>query len=174
MCKGYSSNSQKGGEFMKKRLIFFTIILLVLLAAWQSNGSSNKYESKTQEIPSEKNGIRFGLEQNQYLTTNLEVITAIIENTTEHEFTFGSYFIIEQNIDGIWYTVPFRKDIGFDDIGLTLKSKESNKETISLTLLEKSFSPGEYRLIKYFIDSNKPYSEENKITLAAPFEVITP
>ncbi|WP_375220571.1 immunoglobulin-like domain-containing protein [Psychrobacillus sp. PGGUH221] len=119
----------------------------------------------------ESNGIVLEVEKHQFHTPEENEINIIIQNTSNQEFTYGTYFKIKQNIDSIWYEFPFKNGVGFNDIGLTLKPYESKKESYSLDLFEEALSLGKYRVLISFIDSSKPYSEENKITLAVPFEL---
>jgi hypothetical protein len=154
--------------------ILLSIMMLALLAACQTNGSEEGLELENQVISSVVDGIRLELEKGEFVTSQLQGMTAEIINTTDYEYMYGTYFTIEQKRDGNWQQVPFKKNIGFDDRGIILKPNDSNEETIPLNLLERELTPGEYRLVKTLIPSNKPYSEKTTVIVAAPFEVTDP
>ena len=53
-------------------------------------------------------------------------ITALITNNSGEEFSYGEYFSVQKQIDGQWYTMPFRADnIGFQDIAHILPNGKS-------------------------------------------------
>lgn len=74
-------------------------------------------------------------------------ITVLITNNSGKEFSYGEYFSVQKQIDGQWYTMPFRADnIGFQDIAHILPNGESTSETYNLDLYG-TMEPGVYRLV---------------------------
>lgn len=71
----------------------------------------------------------------------------MITNNSGEEFSYGEYFSVQKQIDGQWYTMPFRVDnIGFQDIAHIFPNGKSVSETYNLNLYG-TLEPGIYRLV---------------------------
>ncbi|WP_019240563.1 MULTISPECIES: immunoglobulin-like domain-containing protein [Bacillus] len=114
-----------------------------------------------QELLSSNNGISIKTEKEQYKTTDNE-ITVNFQNESQDEFTYGEGFYLERNINGTWYSYPFKEDIAVIDTGYTLQLNEKKSKTCLLSSLKEKLVTGEYRVIQSF----------GATYVAAPFEVI--
>lgn len=77
---------------------------------------------------------------------------------------YGKHFSLETYKDGSWYTVPFKKDTAFDEIGISLPPHKTNTESINLSLFNQ-LSKGKYRIVKCL------YSEGNELYVTAEFHI---
>jgi 3-deoxy-D-arabino-heptulosonate 7-phosphate (DAHP) synthase class II len=151
----------------------FLLTILLLLTACQSNKVEKlTKKAESQELPSSQNDLYLTME-NDYYTVSSKEITAIIQNKSNIEIDYGKHFALQKNVDGTWYHVPFKSDI-FEDIGVVLGPNKTTEQTLSLDRLKNNLSPGKYRLLKPFSEFKKDYYEQEKIILAAPFEVKNP
>ncbi|HZG71586.1 MAG TPA: immunoglobulin-like domain-containing protein [Chondromyces sp.] len=167
---------------MRKFSIFlcFLLCLSLLLMACESSEpqSAEKNEEPTeglieaaeQEITSSQNGIVIKTEKEEYKVTD-NVINVHIENESNAEFVYGEYFSIQKNINGVWHDVSF-DDEPFQDVGILLRSNESNVQGLNLERLESSLSPGKYRVVKRFNKTSDNPTNTKGTVLAAPFKVI--
>jgi hypothetical protein len=75
-------------------------------------------------------------------------ITIKFDNTTGNEMYYGKEPNLEVLIDEEWYKVPFKLDVGWDDIGLILEEEATYTENLS-TYYNDLFD-GRYRYYKSF------------------------
>ena len=150
---------------MRKYSFFIVGLLLVilLLSGCQSKAeqSVERVKAPQQEVASSHDGLSMQTEKQQYKTTDSK-ITLLIKNESMEDVFFGAAFSVEKNIDGVWYTVPFKEDIAFIEIAYILPPGKEMTETKSMELLQEKLEPGTYRLLQGF----------GQLTLAAPFEVV--
>ena len=86
---------------MKKQIILFLLICLSLVGC----GSNEKYEKAIWDT-TEYEGVSATVED-----TSSIGLTAILNDTTEHEFTIQGWVHIQVQKDNEWYEVPKVKDI---------------------------------------------------------------
>jgi hypothetical protein len=105
---------------MNKQIMFFLFLLtsIFLLAACQLNEgkmtvtADEKWTEKApiQNMTNSKNGIMLNVEKELYRTSENE-ITVTILNESDFELTHGEPFALEKNINGTWYSVPFKINV---------------------------------------------------------------
>lgn len=150
---------------MKKYMLCFVCLLLLLTACQQSDQQSAEspqlIEANEQKIPSSKDNLTISTKKEQYNTTD-QTITVLFQNNSDKEFTYGAAFSLEKNIDGTWYSLPFKEGTAFIEIAYILPAHKTTSETYSLALLKDKLSAGHYRIVQQF----------GSMKLAAPFEMV--
>lgn len=144
--------------------MIFVVLLFASLAGCQntdtgasSNTNDNLTEkADTQELPSEKDGVSFSSQKEEY-TTSADTLTFIAENTSDTKVKSDYAVFIEKNIDGTWYKSPYTQ-ASFPEPLRYLPSGESHTFEVQVAELENELTSGQYRAIHE--------------GLAAPFEVI--
>lgn len=149
---------------MKKIYIFMSTMVMsfiVLIATYLNSNYINMEKAKIQNINTDN--IVASIKENSinHLTNT---ITLNIKNTSDIEYMYGKHFLLETYNDDSWYTVPFKKDIAFDEIGIFLPPHKTNTESINLSLFNQ-LSNGKYRIVKCL------YSEENELYVSAEFHI---
>lgn len=160
---------------MNKPIMFisFLIILFFILTACQQE--PERIKSKNQEnIPSSAKGITLQLEKERYTTGETETKLTLHNDDNETTFLYGGEYLLEKNVNGIWYSFPLKEGLFFSDEGHLLAPNETASEIISFEIFSEELSAGNYRIIKDFRDFEKEYSSENQVNIAAPFEFIKP
>lgn len=148
---------------VKISLTFSIMFLLVgLLGCQQSNETGSKTVS--QELSNSKTGITIKTEEEEY-PISVRKINIIMENENNSDFSYGSLPSVEKNIEGIWYKVPYKKDITINAHEPMVYSDSEKKESFPLDILKEELLPGKYRVTITF------YKDENQVILAAPFEL---
>lgn len=96
--------------------------------------------------------------------TSENEITVMIKNESDFELTYGGPFALEKNLNGTWYSLPFKMNV-FGSRSYSLRPHESSAQTVSLDpYLENDLPPGKYRLVKFFgeLFDSKQASEKIK------------
>ncbi|OAH58603.1 hypothetical protein AWH48_16490 [Domibacillus aminovorans] len=162
-------------------LFHFFLITVFLLAACQFNEgkttatADEKWTKKApiQHIAQSQNGVLLNMKKKRYMMSEKEIKITIL-NESKFELTHGEPFAIEKNINGIWYSVPFKTN-AFETGSFSLHPSESFVQNVYLDpYLENDLPPGKYRLVKFFgelLDS-KSGTKKNKLILAVPFKVV--
>ncbi|WP_141550878.1 immunoglobulin-like domain-containing protein [Bacillus sp. AFS041924] len=106
----------------------------------------------------------------QYYKKGTKLLTLSIVNNGEPLF-YGTQYTIERFNEKTesWTEVPFRKDVGFDQIGLVIKQSEIKDETITIgsASFSKPLEPGFYRVIKSF-----SVNGDKSIKLSSIFQIL--
>lgn len=159
---------------MNKHTMFisFFIISSFLLAACQQE--PERIKSRNQEdIPSSVEGITIKLEEEQYTTPDTET-KLTLHNNSKTTFIYGKEFLLEKKVNGTWYEISLKEDIGFTAEAYSFASGQRESQTISLDIFSEKLSTGHYRIIKDFLENGKEYRQENQIMIADSFELIEP
>lgn len=106
----------------------------------------------------------------QYYQSGTKTLTLSIVNNGDSLF-YGTQYSIEMFDEKTqsWKEVPFRKDVGFEQIGLTINQSERKDEkiTISTAMFSKPLEPGFYRVIKTFSSNG-----DKNVKLSAIFQLL--
>ncbi len=98
--------------------------------------------------------------------------TITVTNDSSYTCTFGTYYCLETEIDGIWYSVPFEGDeeeIGWDDLGYEVGPRgEQFSLVVDWEWLYGDLEPGRYRMVKDLFYNN---DWQEKYYVAAEFEI---
>ena len=98
---------------------------------------------ETGEEVTEKDGISL-----HFVSFDGKRVTVEYENTSDKEYTYGTYFCLQKKIDGTWYMIPVAlSNYVFPDIAYILPSGESRQEVCDLTLYG-DLEDGYYRIVK--------------------------
>jgi len=94
-------------------------------------------------------GVTLAIKENTLTDIGL---TAVINNASETEFTFGAYYCIEKEIDGEWYQLPFiaqENDVAWHSIGYPVSPNADREfEPTDWKWLYGTLNDGKYRFIK--------------------------
>lgn len=171
------SNTRGDKKCSRKNSSFFYSPFLypfVIISSCQAEESISVIEEPvpTQERETSANGIVFKLKDTEFATSPTSISTTI-ENTTNHTCSYGEFFRVEYNQDGLWYTVNYPDNIfekfpAFIDMGFTLQPNDTVTQVFSLKRYNLNLPRGQYRLAKTVIC---PSPQGNEITLAVPFEI---
>jgi len=106
----------------------------------------------------------------QYYPSGTKNLTLSIVNNGDPLF-YGTPYSIDRFDEKTqsWKEIKFRKDVGFDQIGLTINQSELKDEkiTISSAMFSKPLEPGFYRVIKSFSTSG-----DKSVKLSAIFQLL--
>lgn len=159
-------------------VLLFLSIQIFFLASCQPSEPDTKATAESQKAPiqdltPEKNGVVLKIEKKQHKVSSNELVVTIL-NGSSFSLTHGEHWVIEKNINGVWYSVPLKLK-ALEAGSSLLHPDESIAQTVSLDpYLENDLPPGKYRLVKYFgeLMDTKPRRQKNKFILAVPFKVI--
>lgn len=154
-----------------KKLLFLLILLgavfIIIYSLRWTNPELNKKSQKgllTSSVERQGAKIAMNTERPGYGIGVNEIGLEIV-NSGKVEIGFGEYYTVEKLINGTWYEIPFKDNVGFDDILHILEPNKSYKEKINTGLMRYTFKEGKYRITKEF------YSDGDKIELAAEFSI---
>jgi len=166
---------------MKKGWILF-FILICCLSACSTNSDEHVFSQKIFQsfVNSTHNSIPNTIQDGaiqvsinldgQHYPSGTEDITLSIVNNGDPLF-FGTPYLIEKfdEKSQSWKEVTFRKDVGFDQIGLTINQsmQKDEKITIGSSMLSKPLASGFYRVIKSFSTDG-----DKTIKLSAIFQLL--
>ncbi|WP_088043348.1 immunoglobulin-like domain-containing protein [Bacillus sp. EAC] len=106
----------------------------------------------------------------QYYPSGTKDLTLSIVNNGDSLF-YGTPYSIERFDEKrhTWREIPFRKDFGFDQIGLTINQSEIKDEkiTIGSARFSKPLEPGFYRVIKSFSTNG-----DKSVKISAIFQLL--
>ncbi|WP_214482223.1 immunoglobulin-like domain-containing protein [Bacillus sp. SM2101] len=143
------------------------VISLTLLSGCGSTNSD--WEPTLYETVNNFDGVTMIALEETVSSTGLIVA---FENTSDEEYTYGEYFLLEKNINGSWYQVPvaFDGNYGFNDIGYSLPSSDVKEWTVDWSWLYGNLNTGKYRIVKDILDARKA-GDYDKYHLTAEFTV---
>lgn len=150
---------------MKRLWMVFSLLWgLLLLTGCQERATAplpSPYE-EVNELP--------GL--SSYISNSSAVETGIIiiyDNQTDREFTYGEPFIIEQQIDGSWYQLPYLDEDGvaFIEIAYLLAPGEEREWRVDWENIYGPLDSGDYRLVKEFTGGEG----DGSYSIATEFEI---
>jgi hypothetical protein len=135
---------------------------MLLLSSCQQDAVFIQHETKNQIIPFIMNGITL-ITKDILISKDKPMVEITIQNTTPHGMTYSAYYAIEQQENGMWYTIE-RIDIksAFVAKGYILPAYSTVAQTYNLAFYKEYLVPGTYRLIKIIEDTQ----------LAIEFEII--
>lgn len=81
-----------------------------------------------------------------------------MENNSEKELIYNEDFLLEKNLNGQWFEVPFvpGATYGFDDPGYEIDSSNVSEWTVQWNWLYGTLDNGEYRIVKSILDFREP------------------
>lgn len=99
-------------------------------------------------------------------------LTAIIENESDKQCTYGEYFSLEKESAGTWYQVPviLEDNYGFNEIGFDLPPGDVQEWTADWEWLYGKLDAGNYRIVKDILDVRQP-GDYDTYYLAAEFTI---
>ena len=155
-------------ENVKEHMEFFTdhlpseeqAIYLLSMEILDEEGDVEDTLVTTIYVPPKEMNVTLSMDQDVYIQTDAQA-TLTLKNLGPTFLSLGTYYTIEQEIDGVWRIVPL--DLIFQDIGIMLGVQQTYDQSIDLSEL----SPGTYRIVKEF------YADgiEATGTLAIPFTI---
>lgn len=92
-------------------------------------------------------------------------ITLVFENLTDTEYYYGLAFVLEVELEGSWYQVPFDEEVAFIEIAMFLEGNAATEEVIDLSTYFKNLPAGKYRIVKDF------WTDNQTVTIAPTFEI---
>lgn len=135
----------------------------------EDKDDENELKLTSYETVNDFEGVTMTVKEGSLLSTGL---TVKFENNTDSESIYGSFYILEQMIDGNWYEVPveFEGEYGFDSIGYNLPSKGISIWDVDWEWLYGSLDPGQYRIIKDVLKF-RDVADYDEYDLAAEFNI---
>lgn len=115
------------------------------------NDKTNELKSTEHEIVNDLALVSMTVKEGTVSPTGLVLV---LENKSNKKSIYGSYFLLEQKIEGKWYIVPvtIQGDYGFNCIGYELNPGDKNEWEAAWEWLYGSLNNGEYRIIKVISD----------------------
>ena len=93
-------------------------------------------------------------------------LSLVITNHTGEEFSYGTEYRLEVQLDDQWYILPAEEELYFTSIGVMLLPDGINSENIAPEEYREHLPPGHYRVVKEF------YGAGGEITAAAEFSIL--
>ncbi|MGC4378348.1 immunoglobulin-like domain-containing protein [Fictibacillus sp. Mic-4] len=156
-----------------RKFAYFSLVLLISITMF---GCANK-EKKTETLMKRS---EFGHLPNRVKTkaatfeikmekasypSSVKEIAVMIKNYGP-DIVFGTSYQVEKYINGSWYAIPFKKDVGFTEIAIILKTNDTYRQKVGADLLDYRLTEGKYRIVKEFSVGNN-----EKLNLAAEFKI---
>jgi len=102
-----------------------------------------RFLTKSEDMTDERDGVSL-----RVVSYEAPMVTVELTNSSEIDFCYGTYFSLQKQIDGAWYTLPtVLSNYGFTDIAILLLAGESTRETCDLTMYG-TLEQGSYRIVK--------------------------
>ncbi|MCK6206163.1 hypothetical protein KZX50_11975 [Bacillus infantis] len=81
-------------------------------------------------------------------------MTVILQNNSDKQGVYGEAYLLEKNIGGDWYQVPFAEagDRAFPSIGYDLGPSDVKEWDVSWEQFYGDLDTGEYRIVKEVLD----------------------
>ncbi|XMB66919.1 hypothetical protein RI065_11620 [Mycoplasmatota bacterium zrk1] len=110
--------------------------------------NQQKYWYTSEQRYDEVDGLTMEIEEELY-NEGVTKISAKLVNNIDDKFSYGLYFALEKNVDGVWKTVV--KDMNFEGaafnlIGFTLLEIETVEVTYNLGIYSYGLNAGKYRI----------------------------
>ena len=146
---------------MKKRLktILIVIGIVILLLSILAISTMSYFETLNES--------EYNITEVENVSTSITDIsqtgaTIIIKDTNVIKYTYGEWYKMEKEMDGVWYELPTKiKEYGFDSKGYNVDEKNEVKFDINWEWLYGKLPTGSYRIIK---ESHHKY-------IAIPFNI---
>ncbi len=103
-----------------------------------------------------------------------EEVTLIWTNRTMQEYIFGEAFLVEQNINGIWYALPMQEGIAFHDIANVLGPNSTRAQKLALQFAYGALPEGAYRVVMQAIAQSEEETETYPLTAAFTIDSAAP
>lgn len=117
-----------------------------------------KPESVTDDIIGNESTLK--AEPTDYITMTAEDVTSEkitirLKNNIPQNLTWGSWYALEKNVDGVWYEVKIREEEGVAitwtmDLRQMPEGEDEVTFDIDLSWYYKPLTPGRYRIVKDF------------------------
>lgn len=102
-----------------------------------------RYYAETGDMTSSRDGISLSV-----VSVDGNIVTIQIENDSVEEYTYGTYYSLQKEIDGKWYAIPAAlSNYGFEDIAYILEAGKTAEEKCDLTMYGE-LQEGHYRIEK--------------------------
>ena len=151
------------------RITICILLFAVFIAAASCDNKSNNYGTATiYDTVNNVEGLTLDIKEN---TVSESGLTIIIKNETQDEYTFGSSYCVEKQIDGKWYEVPhIIENAGWNAVGYSVGENGIREMELEKRWewLYGKLSPGNYRIIKDCIYSRSP-GDYDEYYIAANF-----
>lgn len=150
---------------MKPYFISFFVILTFMFLTG-CNQTKTAFEKSTQKDINALPNVSVSTMESSY-DKNADSITVTFLNQTDQEYLYGQSYSLELLDGSDWTVVPFKKGVGWEDIGYTLPAKSNKEMTYSIKNDIGSLKAGTYRVVTHVTE----LSGSTPHTLAAEFSV---
>ena len=104
----------------------------------------------------------------------IEQILLVWKNGSDAEYTYGEWFVIERQEDGVWYTLPYSSSLpgepAFNSIGYLLRPDSTIAQEVKANFIYAPLQEGTYRAVKDILEVREP-GDYDKHYLTAEFEI---
>ena len=98
--------------------------------------------------------------------------TIILKNLTDSDYTYGEAFVLQRIGNGNWTDVEIIIDnYAFNDIGYSLRGKETDEMEVNWEWLYGKLRPGDYRIVKEALFIRSP-GDYDTYTIYATFTIV--
>lgn len=125
-----------------RELCVYVILLCITMTGC---GISNPKYKKPSKAVNTLPGVSIKTVKTSY-TPNLKNIKVIFTNTTNEKLMYGEEYTLEHYKNGKWYVVPFKKGIGWSDVGYIINPQSTKEVTYNIRDNIGSLSTGKYRI----------------------------
>lgn len=101
-------------------------------------------------------------------------ITLIWTNQTAQEYYFGEAFLIEWNVNGVWYVLPMQEGVAFHDIAYILEPNSTRAHKLSIQFAYGALPEGAYRVVMPAIAQSEEQTEIYPLTAAFTIDSAAP
>lgn len=155
-----------------KKYIVLVFFLLLTACSEQIQVPTLAEPTPDQKLNMTEAGLSLSISKQDYVE-NSPTFNTTLNNKSEISYEYGEYYHIEIFKDNNWYIVThsdavFLDDPNFTNLGHLISPEEEVNQTFSVTKLNLTLVPGEYRLVKIFMKPQEPFYT---VTLAVPFTV---
>jgi len=146
----------KGSDEMKKHILSMILLLAVILFC-----GCQKPLLPSDATIHDGNEVTLKTQYTAY-SPDIDKIRFLIINNTDNELHFGTPYSLERLVNEAWYSVPFKPDTAWNDIGCMLTGNAKTSDIVVMSIFNHRFTEGRYRIVKEI--NGKNYTAEFDIS----------
>jgi len=137
---------------MKKQLSCIFLILMVAMFSGCTTGktvdtANSNLDPSPYITSTQNNDVILSIKESK-ITTDTDEITLTFENKTDIEYFYGLIAYIEIESDGIWYSIPIKKDVYWTMLAYPIPANSRAEQVFPLHTYYDNLESGKYRIVK--------------------------
>ena len=145
----------------------FLMLIAVMFTGCTTGKTADTANSNLDPSPyiasSQNNDVILTVKESK-ITVDTNEITLIFENKTDIKYLYGSIAYIEIESDGIWYSIPIKKDVYWTMLAYPIPSNSRAEQVFPIHTYYDNLESGKYRIVKRLSMNDDPQNNSYVIT----------